>query len=104
MSLKVCDWHVMCEACTGPCKETDFEIEPSEAAKQDLLPVSITKYFSGFGKECYSAADEYMFEVPDDWKMEDWLKFIASIQFFDMLFFEQSFQFWCICSCNSAHS
>lgn len=103
LSICICNYHAMCECCAGPCEMTDITITPGMGMDFSSCPISLKKYWSGFAKECYSAADEYEFDVPDTWNDGEWGKFVAALQFFDMLFFEQYFQCWFIypvkCQC-----
>lgn len=102
-SVCICNFHVCCECCAGPCAETDIKITPGPGMDFSQAPVALKKYFSSFGKECCSAGDEYSFEVPDHWNDGQWAKFLANMQLFDMLFFEQYWQCWFIwgfkCQC-----
>ena len=91
--LCVCNFHVLCECCAGPCAETEIKIEAGDAGNQAFMPQTLKKYFSSFGRDCFSPADEYEFDVPDEWGPEPWALFLSALQFFDMLFFEES----CVC-------
>jgi hypothetical protein len=103
ISVCVCNFHVCCECCAGPCQETAIAITTKPGMDYTQLPTSLKKVWSGFGKECYSAANEYIFEVPDIWNEGQWAKFLASLQLFDMLFFEQMWQCWCIGNFHVQH-
>jgi hypothetical protein len=92
LTLCICNYHVCCECCAGPCEMTDIRITPATGMDFTSCPASVKKYWSGFAKECYSAADEYEFDIPDTWNDGQKGKFIVALQFFDMLFFEQNFQ------------
>lgn len=96
MSVCICNFHVCCECCAGPCQETELTIAGEAGTDLSLVPNSVKKVWSGFARECYSAADEYHFTVPDNWNAGQWAKFLANMQLFDMLFFEQSFQCFCL--------
>lgn len=100
LSLCVCNFHACCECCAGPCAETDITITPGEGMDSSQAPISLKKFWSGFAKECYSAANEYEFDVPDIWNDGQWVKFIAALQLFDMLFFEQYFQCFALVNIN----
>jgi hypothetical protein len=86
----------MCECCTGPCQEAEIKCTPGSGMDYAMAPISLKKTWSGCQKECYSAADEYEFDVPDFWNSGQWAKFLAAMMFYDMLFFEQMFQCWFI--------
>ena len=89
LSICICNFHICCECCAGPCSGTDVTITPAEGVDSFRVPISLKKVWSGCGKECYSASDEYEFDVPDAWNDTQWGKFLAALQMFDMLFFEQ---------------
>ena len=89
ISICICNFHVMCECCIGPCSETDITITPGDGIDNANMPVSIKKVWSGCGKEWFSSADEYEFDVPENWNDIQWAKFLTALQMFDMLFFEQ---------------
>lgn len=93
-SVCICNFHVCCECCAGPCAETQIDITHGNHNDPTFAPIMLKKYWAGFAKECYSAANEYEFEVPDVWNEGQWVKFLANLQLFDMLFFEQYWQFW----------
>ena len=96
ISLCICNFHVCCECCAGPCSETDISVTAAPGTDYSQTPTALRKVWGGFAKECYSSADEYVFEAPDTWNPGQWAKFLASMQLFDMLFFEQSFQCFCL--------
>lgn len=103
LSLCVCNFHACCECCVGPCAETAISVTPAQGIDYSQAPTSLKKYWSGFGKECYSAANEYLFEIPDTWNDGQIAKFLAALQLFDMLFFEQYWQCWCIANFHVQH-
>ena len=102
-SICICNFHVCCECCVGPCAETEVSISLGDHSDPNTAPIFLKKTWAGFAKECYSAANEYEFEVPDTWNEGQWAKFLANIQLFDMLFFEQYWQCFIGTNCKIQH-
>ena len=103
LSLWIWNFHVCWEWWVGPCSETEITVTPGDGMEKYDIPHSVKKVWGGFAKECYSAADEYEFDVPENWNEGQWAKFLGALQLFDMLFFEQYFQCFVLanikCSC-----
>ena len=100
LSICICNFHVCCECCIGPWSGTDITITPGDGMDSYNVPISLKKVWSGFGQEWYSAADQYEFDVPDNWHDGQWAKFMTALQLFDMLFFEQYLSCFPIPSCG----